>query len=139
VEIALDRIYLHKEIENLFESKQCTVDGQQVVVDLGSGYVHAYFLIDVRFIDTKSEQTVYRLRLQGSANPKFEDEFDDIAIVEFGSKTLSPGAAEHVGLYRVPVRTERNLRVLQHIRLVCEVVGTSTVGIGFNALFGTDL
>ena len=135
----MDRVYLHKEAENIFESQHCTVDGEPVVVDLGSGYVHAYLLIDIHSIDVKSEQALYRLRLQGSRDPKFEIELDDIAIVEFGSRTLSPGAAEYLGRYRIPVRTERNLRVFQHIRLTCEVEGTSTEGIGFQAMFGTNL
>ena len=135
----MDRVYLHRKDENLFESQHCTVGGEPVVVDLGSGYVHAYLLIDVQSIDTKSEEALYRLRLQGSRDPKFEIELDDIAIVEFGSRTLSPGAAEYLGRYRIPVRTERNLRVFQHIRLTCEVEGSSTKGIGFQAMFGTDI
>ncbi|BBO73870.1 hypothetical protein DSCW_12870 [Desulfosarcina widdelii] len=110
------------------------VDGEDVIVNLGTGLVTGNLVVDVTAIEIADDDELYKISLQGSSSATFASTIVDLAEITLGAAEVIGGDQDSaIGRYIVPFRTEKNGTIWPYVRLYTDVDGTIATGINFSA------
>lgn len=110
-----------------------TVNGY---VDLGTGLVTGWIVIDVLEIEIASLNEAYRIVVQGCNDPGFGSGIENLTAADFGAGAVRLGGAQTstVGRYYLGFCNQaRDGTNYRYIRLYDVISGTVSTGIKYNA------
>jgi len=112
-----------------------------LILNVGSGLVDGYLVVDVTAIDVTTGDEAYSLMLEGSPDAAFGTAGNIRVMSELrigGATFTAPnGAADGVGRFLIPFRNERNGTVYPYLRLYTLLAGTSP-SLTFSAFLAKD-
>lgn len=116
------------------------------ILDIGSGLLDAYLVVDVTALEIDSNDESYEVVLQGSPDSDFGTAANivPLASITVGNKSstrltlLGLGTNQVAGRYVVPFRNEVNGTTYRYVRLKTSIVGTIATGINFSAFIAKD-
>jgi hypothetical protein len=110
------------------------VSGAPRVVNVGAGLINAVLVIDVDAIDIAGGDEGYTVTLQGSSDPTFATDVQNIASRRIGDSTVTGESADSgVGRYTLPVINQgRDGTPLPYLRVYTTVAGV-TASVNFRA------
>lgn len=112
-------------------------------IDLGSGLVEGYLVVDATAVEIDSNDESYEVILQGSTVSGFgtASAIAPLAMMTICDKASTRGAAGVIGngtddvpgRYVIPFRNERNGTIYRYVRVRTIVAGTIATGINYLA------
>lgn len=109
-----------------------SVDGDDIIADLGAGLVEGHAVVDVSAIEIASNDEIYKISLQGSNSATFASGIVDLAEITLGAAEVIGGDVDStVGRYIVPFRTEKNGTIYRYVRAYTDVAGAIATGCNF--------
>ncbi len=111
---------------------------ETTILDLGSGLVEGYLVLDVTAIESDSANEKYTVHLEGSNAAAMGSGSVTLANIPLGVKTDPADATTTVGRFVVPFRNEQNGTTYRYVRLYTLVAGTIASGINFTAFIAKD-
>lgn len=109
-----------------------SVDGS--IVDLGSGLVDGFIVIDMTACEIASGNEIYTISLEGSNVAAMDSGSVCLAKKVFGNLVVPMDAALSAsGRYVIPFRNEEGGTTFRYVRLSTLVAGTIATGINFSA------
>lgn len=103
------------------------------ILDLGSGIVDGFLVLDVSAVEVASNDEIYLICLEGSTVAGMASGSVTLAQIEMGNATAPADADTSTGRFAVPFRNEQNGIIYRYVRLYTEVAGTVATGINFVA------
>jgi hypothetical protein len=102
-----------------------------LIVDLGTGLVEGYLVLDITAMDATTGDEAYTFMLEGSPDAAFgtAGNITVLAMQRTGGATgATPlGTADSVGRFAVPFRNERNGTTYRYVRLYTLLAGTTPI------------
>jgi hypothetical protein len=111
---------------------------ESTILDLGSGLVDGYLVLDVSAIEVASNDEIYLVCLEGSNVAAMSSGSVTLAQIELGNATAPADADTGTGRFVVPFRNEQNGTIYRYVRIYTEVAGTIATGINFVAFIAKD-
>lgn len=109
------------------------------ILDLGSGLVDAYLVIDLSACEIATGDEIYTVSLEGSNVADMTSGSVCLAKKVFGNLVVPMDAALSApGRYVIPFRNEENGTLYRYVRLSTLVAGTVATGINFSAFIAKD-
>jgi len=108
------------------------------ILDIGSGYVDAYLVLDVSALEIATGDEIYNICLEGSNVAAMTSGSVCLARIQLGNAGAPADAATAVGRFVVPFTNEQNDTVYRYVRVYTEVIGTIATGINYTAFIGKD-
>lgn len=115
-----------------------TTTTEATIVDLGSGLVDGYLVLDVTACEVASTDEIYLVCLEGSNVAAMTSGSVCLASIEMGNATAPADADTGTGRFVVPFRNEQNGTIYRYVRIYTEVAGTIATGINFLAFIAKD-
>lgn len=115
-----------------------TTTTEATIVDLGSGLVDGYLVLDVTAVEVASTDEIYLICLEGSNVATMASGSVCLASIEMGNATAPADADTGTGRFVVPFRNEQNGTTYRYVRIYTEVAGTVATGINFLAFIAKD-
>ena len=107
------------------------------ILDLGSGLVDGYLVLDVTAVEVASGNEIYTISLEGSNVAAMTSGSVCLAKKVFGNLVVPMDAAlSAAGRYVVPFRNEEGGTTYRYVRLSTLIAGTIDTGISFAAFIG---
>lgn len=106
---------------------------ESTIVDLGSGIVDGFLVLDVSACEVASTDEIYLVCLEGSNVAAMTSGSVCLAQIEMGNATAPADADTSTGRFVVPFRNEQNGTLYRYVRIYTEVAGTIATGINFVA------
>lgn len=107
------------------------------ILDLGSGLVDGYLVLDVTAVETGSGNEIFTISLEGSNVAAMSSGSVCLAKKVFGNLVVPMDAAlSAAGRYVVPFRNEENGTIFRYVRLSTLIAGSISTGISFAAFIG---
>ena len=104
------------------------------IMDVGSGLVDGFLVLDVSAVEVASGDERYTVSLEGSNDATMDTGSVCLAKKVMGNLVVPMDAAVSApGRYVVPFRNEENGTTYRYIRLSTLVAGTIATGINFKA------
>lgn len=114
-----------------------SVDGD--ILDIGSGLVDGYLVIDLYACEVATGDEIYTISLEGSNVSAMTSGSVCLAKKVFGNLVVPMDAALSAsGRYVIPFRNEENGTTYRYVRLSTLVAGTVATGINFIAFLAKD-
>lgn len=111
---------------------------ESTILDIGSGLVDAYLVIDVTAVEVASTDEVYTICLEGSNVAAMTSGSVCLAMIEMGNAAAPADADTGTGRFVVPFRNEQNGTIYRYVRIHTRVAGTVATGINFSAFLAKD-
>jgi hypothetical protein len=111
---------------------------ESTILDLGSGLVDGYLVLDVSAVEVASNDEIYLVCLEGSNVAAMTSGSVTLAQIELGNATAPADADTGTGRFVVPFRNEQNGTIYRYVRIYTEVAGTIATGINFVAFIAKD-
>lgn len=109
------------------------------ILDIGSGLVDGYLVIDLSACEIATGDERYTISLEGSNVAAMDSGSVCLAKKVFGNLVVPMDAAlSAAGRYVIPFRNEENGTTYRYVRLSTAVAGTVTTGINFMAFIAKD-
>ena len=100
-----------------------------VILDVGTGLVEGYLVLDVATLDVVTGDEGYLFLLEGSPDAAFGTAGNIRVVGELtlgGATATAPnGAADAIGRFAIPFRNERNGTTYRYLRLYVALSGTT--------------
>jgi hypothetical protein len=106
---------------------------ETTILDLGSGLVDGYLVLDVSAIEIATGDEKYTVHLEGSNVSSMSSGSVTLANIPLGIKTDPADATTSTGRFVVPFRNEQNGTTYRYVRIYTLVAGTIATGINFSA------
>lgn len=110
-----------------------TTTTETTILDLGSGIVDGFLVLDVSAVEVADGSEIYLVCLEGSNVAAMTSGSVTLAQVEMGNSTAPADADTGTGRFAIPFRNEQNGTVYRYVRLYTEVAGTVATGINYAA------
>jgi len=104
-----------------------------VILDLGSGLVDGFLVLDVTAVETASTDEIYTISLEGSNVATMASGSVALARIEMGNATAPADADTGTGRFVVPFRNEQDGVLYRYVRVHTQVAGTVATGINYSA------
>jgi hypothetical protein len=109
------------------------------ILDLGSGLVDGYLVLDVTAVETGSGNEIFTISLEGSNVAAMSSGSVCLAKKVFGNLVVPMDAAlSAAGRYVVPFRNEEAGTTYRYVRLSTLIAGSISTGISFSAFIGVE-
>lgn len=109
------------------------------ILDLGSGLVEGYLVVDLSACEIATGDEIYTVSLEGSNVAAMTSGSVCLAKKVFGNLVVPMDAAlSAAGRYVIPFRNEENGTLYRYVRLSTLVAGTIATGINFSAFIAKD-
>lgn len=109
------------------------------ILDLGSGLVDGYLVLDVTAVEIGSGNEIFTISLEGSNVAAMSSGSVCLAKKVFGNLVVPMDAAlSAAGRYVVPFRNEEAGTTYRYVRLSTLIAGTISTGISFSAFIGVE-
>jgi hypothetical protein len=110
-----------------------TTTTEATILDLGSGIVDGFLVLDVSAVEVADSNEIYLICLEGSNVAAMTSGSVTLAQIEMGNSTAPADADTGTGRFAIPFRNEQNGTVYRYVRLYTEVAGTVATGINYAA------
>lgn len=110
-----------------------TTTTESTILDLGSGLVDGYLVLDVSAVEVASTDEIYLVCLEGSNVAAMTSGSVTLAELEMGNSTAPADADTSTGRFVIPFRNEQNGTLYRYVRIYTEVAGQVATGINFSA------
>lgn len=110
-----------------------TTTTESTILDLGSGLVDGFLVLDVSACEVASTNEIYLVCLEGSNVAAMTSGSVCLAEIEMGNASAPADADTSTGRFAVPFRNEQNGTIYRYVRIYTEVAGTIATGINFAA------
>ena len=110
-----------------------TTTTESTILDLGSGLVDGYLVLDVSAVEVASTDEIYLVCLEGSNVAAMTSGSVTLAQLEMGNATAPADADTSTGRFVIPFRNEQNGTLYRYVRIYTEVAGQIATGINFSA------
>lgn len=110
-----------------------TTTTESTILDLGSGLVDGYLVLDVSAAEVASTDEIYLVCLEGSNVAAMTSGSVTLAQLEMGNATAPADADTSTGRFVIPFRNEQNGTLYRYVRIYTEVAGQVATGINFSA------
>lgn len=104
-----------------------------LIVDLGSGLVDGFIVIDVTAVEVADGNEIYNIDLEGSNVAAMTSGSVVLASIEMGNAAAPADADTSTGRFVVPFRNEQNGTIYRYVRIYTGVAGTVATGINYSA------
>ena len=111
---------------------------ESTILDIGSGLVDGYIVLDVSAVETATGDEKYTVHLEGSNVAAMTSGSVTLANIPLGNLTAPADAATATGRFVVPFRNEQNGTTYRYVRIYTLVAGTIATGINFSAFIAKD-
>lgn len=109
------------------------------ILDIGSGMVDGYLVIDLSACEVATGDEIYTVSLEGSNVAAMTSGSVCLAKKVFGNLVVPMDAAlSAAGRYVIPFRNEEGGTTYRYIRLSTLIAGTIATGINFAAFIARD-
>lgn len=106
---------------------------ESTILDLGSGMVDGFLVLDVTAVEVASGNEIYLIVLEGSNVAAMTSGSVSLALIEMGNASAPADADTSTGRFVVPFRNEQNGTIYRYARIYTEIAGTIATGINFVA------
>lgn len=106
---------------------------ETTIVDLGSGIVDGFLVLDVSAVEVADGNEIYLICLEGSNVAAMSSGSVCLSQIEMGNASAPADADTSTGRFAIPFRNEQNGTVYRYVRIYTEVAGTVATGINFSA------
>lgn len=106
---------------------------ESIILDLGSGLVDGFLVLDVSAIEVATGDEKYTVHLEGSNVAPMSSGSVSLANLPLGNATNPADAATGTGRFVVPFRNEQNGILYRYVRIYTAVAGDIATGINFSA------
>lgn len=132
-----DAATLLKDAGVVGASAAATVGGSAAVINVGSAFAEGVAVIDVSAIETASNDELYTVAIQGSADAAFTTPVT-LATLPLGATAAVPGggATATIGRHYVRFGNEQDGVIYPYLRAYTAVAGTVATGINYSAWIG---
>ena len=110
-----------------------TTTTESTILDLGSGLVDGYLVLDVSAAEVASTDEIYLVCLEGSNVAAMTSGSVTLAQLEMGNATAPADADTSTGRFVIPFRNEQNGTLYRYVRIYTNVAGQVATGINFSA------
>lgn len=110
-----------------------TTTTETTILNLGSGLVDGFLVLDVSAVEVASTDEIYLIVLEGSTVEGMASGSVSLATIEMGNATAPADADTGTGRFAVPFRNEQNGTIYPYVRMYTEVAGTIADGINYSA------
>ena len=110
-----------------------TTTTESTILDLGSGLVDGYLVLDVSAAEVASTDEIYLVCLEGSNVAAMTSGSVTLAQLEMGNATAPADADTSTGRFVIPFRNEQNGTLYRYVRIYTEDAGQVATGINFSA------
>lgn len=110
-----------------------TTTTESTILDLGSGLVDGYLVLDVSAVEVGDGNEIYLACLEGSNVAAMTSGSVCLAQLEMGNASAPADADTSTGRFVIPFRNEQNGTLYRYVRIYTEVAGTVATGINFAA------
>lgn len=115
-----------------------TTTTEATILDLGSGLVDGYLVLDVSAVEVASTDEIYTIVLEGSNVAAMTSGSVSLARIEMGNAAAPADADTGTGRFVVPFRNEQNGTTYRYVRIYTGVAGTVATGINYLAFVAKD-
>jgi hypothetical protein len=106
---------------------------ESTIVDLGSGLVDGFLVLDVSAVEVASGNEIYTIHLEGSTVDGMASGSVSLANIPMGNSPAPADADTSTGRFAIPFRNEQNGTIYRYVRIYTLVAGTIATGINFAA------
>ena len=110
-----------------------TTTTESIILDLGSGIVDGFLVLDVSAVEVDSGNELYLICLEGSTVAAMTSGSVCLAQIEMGNASAPADADTSTGRFAIPIRNEQNGVIYRYVRIYTEIAGTIATGINFSA------
>jgi len=110
-----------------------TTTTESTILDLGSGIVDGFLVVDVSAVEVDSGNELYLICLEGSNVAAMTSGSVCLAQIEMGNASAPADADTSTGRFAIPIRNEQNGVIYRYVRIYTEIAGTIATGINFSA------
>lgn len=110
-----------------------TTTTESVILDLGSGIVDGFLVLDVSAVEVADGNEIYLICLEGSNVAAMTSGSVCLAQIEMGNASAPADADTSTGRFAIPIRNEQNGVIYRYVRIYTEIAGTIAAGINFSA------
>ena len=110
-----------------------TTTTETTIIDLGSGLVDGFLVLDVSAVEVADGNEIYLICLEGSNVSTMASGSVCLSQIEMGNASAPADADTGTGRFVVPFRNEQNGSTYRYVRIYTEVAGTVATGINFSA------
>jgi len=110
-----------------------TTTTESVILDLGSGIVDGFLVVDVSAVEVADGNEIYLICLEGSNVAAMTSGSVCLAQIEMGNASAPADADTSTGRFAIPIRNEQNGVIYRYVRIYTEIAGTIATGINFSA------
>lgn len=109
------------------------------IIDLGTGLVDGYLVIDLSACEIATGDEIYTVSLEGSTVAAMTSGSVCLAKKVFGNLVVPMDAAlSAANRYVIPFRNEEGGTIYRYVRLSTLIAGTIATGINFSAFIAKD-